>query len=358
MARRPMILPVVGIPAICILANVFLYPQVREEVRRYVATARRVNTTALRDAARRGEAVGSVEASTAASATDADGSGDRASQPTLRPAPTIRAMTPPQAFAWHVLPQEEIDLPAETDAESAKTKGSVESAGVPGPPPASLRTGTADLDPARIIRSPEPAHPQDGMGATGDADRRETRRTTAEIARIPDRSVDEKGANAVTDPADRGSASALAMPTPAVSAAEAGPAKESAEQIRSDYGTESRFAHHSSGASAVQGDGEARDEDSAADPKAADVPPLEAIRWPKRKGGESKAAIPATAVPGVPSSRWDNPQGTSAPRSRSVRRLPPPNRTGGDARERLRSAVEVVEPIPLYPDTGYPAFFP
>lgn len=359
MAGRPIILPVVVIPAICIVANVFLYPQVREEVRRYVAAAHPRNTAVpLPGAPPLSKGDGPVATSTAAPATDADGSGDRASQPTVRPAPTIQAMTPPQAFASHDLPHEGIDLPAETDAESAKAEESAEFSGVAGPPPASLRAGAADLDPARIIRSPEPANFQDGLGVTGGADRREFRQTTSEIARIPDRSVGGKDANAVTGPADGGSTSASAIPAPAVPTPGAGPAKESARESQPDYGKELGFAYDSAGGSAGEGEGEAHDEDGPVGPKAEDFPPLEAIRWPKRNGDGVKATISPTPKSGAPSSRWEKPQGFSVPESRRVRRLPPPDRTGGDASERLRSAVEVVEPIPVYPDTGYPAFLP
>lgn len=353
-----MILPVVVIPAICILANIFLYPQVREGVRRYVAVAHPRNTAApLSDAPPLSKGDGRVATSTAAPATDADVSRDRASQPKVRPAPTIQAM-PPQTFVSHVPPHEGIDLPAETDAELAKAKESAEPPGVAGPPPASLHGSTADLDPARVILSPEHAISPARLEATAGADRKESRPTTAEIARIPPKGGGEKRPDDVAGPADGGFPSASAIPVPAVPTPGAGPAQESALESQSDYGKELRFTYDSAGGSAGQGEGEAHDKDGPVGPKAEDFPPLEAIRWPKRNGDGVKAAISPTPEAGVLSSRWEKPQGFSVPESRLVRRLPTPDRAGRDASERLRSAAEAVEPIPVYPDTGYPALFP
>ncbi|MGQ9915375.1 MAG: hypothetical protein ACUVQQ_13620 [Thermogutta sp.] len=358
MARQPMILPVVVIPAICILANIFLYPQVREGVRRYIATDHPRNTaTPLSDTSPLSKADGLVATSTSAPETDADVSRDRASQPKLHPAPTIQAM-PPQTFLSHVPPHEGIDLPTETDADLAKAKESAEPPGVAGPPPASLRGSTADLDPARVILSSEHAISPARQEAAAGAESKESRQTTAEIARIPPKDGGEKRPDAVASPADGGFPSASSIPAPAVPAPGAGPAKESARESQSDDGKELQFAYDSDGGSAGKGEGEVHDEDGPVGPKAEDFPPLEAIRWPKRNGDGAKATISPTPESGVPTSRWEEPQGFSVPESRRVRRLPPADRAGRDASERLRSAAEAVEPIPVYPDTGYPALFP
>ncbi|NMC20883.1 MAG: hypothetical protein GYA33_10740, partial [Thermogutta sp.] len=89
-----------------------------------------------------------------------------------------------------------------------------------------------------------------------------------------------------------------------------------------------------------------------------DIPPLEPILWPRRKGDATQESTPVAAEPSVPLSRPDDARGASAPVSQRLRRLPPPEPAAGLSHERLRSAAEAIEPIPLYPDTGYPALFP
>ncbi|GAB6186528.1 hypothetical protein [Thermopirellula anaerolimosa] len=86
---------------------------------------------------------------------------------------------------------------------------------------------------------------------------------------------------------------------------------------------------------------------------------MEPIVWPKREGDELRVASPvASEPPGPPPLRPHNPHGESVPDSRRVRRLPPPEPSAAGLQERLRAAAEAVEPIPDYPDTGYPAILP
>lgn len=348
MARRPMILPVILIPAICIIANVFLYPQVREEVSRYVQAVRRphasLNPT---DAVGRDEPVVSAVASESVPPTDLARGNHRRSDPEqARPLPATQAGLPPQTGAS----PEGRAVATASDARLEDSADSAEPNGKAVPPPASLRADSRHLDTAREVLAAPGQTFRDDFPSKAGSSPKASRDTAAEIANIPAEADGEgnpddcaRPGNGGSGPGDSLKQSAIANPADSSStsgSAKAPPAGEDREK-----------------GAAAPGESAIGDPDASTD-ASDDAPPLEPILWPRGKSDGSRINPLAAAEPSAPPSPPHDSRGVGSPESRRVRRLPPPGATAGETHDRLRSAAEAVEPIPLYPDTGYPAFFP
>lgn len=343
-----MILPVVLIPAICITANVFLYPQVREEVRRYVKVGRRPDAPLKPpNPPRPGETVVAAEATVSFPPTDVAHGSNRLSEPEpLGSVPATQTGSRPRTGK----PQDEGDIAAEMNARLEKSAESAEPKGNAVPPPASLRVESAHLDIARDVLAPRNQGFRDDLRATASSDRLESGDTAAEIASIPTDVARQEDPNDVDRPGAGGSGESdslkhSAIANPATSSTTSG----TAEASPTGDGFEVGAAH--------RGDAGSGESGASADAND-DAPPLEPILWPRSKSDGTGGTPLVVAKPSVPPSRPDDSDGASFPESRRVRRLPPPEPVAGDTHHRIRSAAEAVAPIPLYPDTGYPPLFP
>lgn len=342
-----MILPVILIPAICTVANVFLYPQVREEVRRYVQTVRQPHASLNpSDAVGRDEPVVSAAASESVPPPDLARGTHRQSEPEPAcPLPATQAGLPPQngASPDGGAVATASDARLEDSADSAETRDKAV------PPPASLHADSRHLDTAREVLAAPGQTSRDDIPSKAGSSPKVSRDTAAEIANIPAEADGEGNPDDGARPGNGASAGDSLRQPAIANPADSSSASGSAKAPRAGHGREKGAAEP--GESAIG------DSDASAD-GGDDVPPLEPILWPRGKSDGIRTSPLAAAEPSVPPSPPHDSRELGSPESRRVRRLPPPGATAGDTHDRLRSAAEAVEPIPLYPDTGYPPFFP
>ncbi|NMC19625.1 MAG: hypothetical protein GYA33_04325, partial [Thermogutta sp.] len=369
MVRRPTILPVVLIavpvvliPAICILANVLPYLQVREEACRYVGAGRRPNAPAKPpNPPRQDDPIIPVETSASISAQAAASVSAEASAPipptdvVSGPKPASQLALPRSAPAIPGMPRYRIvesqargDVAGGMAARSEKSEESAEPKENAAPLPASLRAGSAHLDTAGGILSPQEQGYRDEFHAKASSDRRTSGDTVAEIGRIP---TGAAGRNEPHDISGFGKGDILkewpiADPATLSTRSETATTGETATSESATTGEAARASPAGDGSevgAAPAGESGSGESDARAG-LSDDIPPLEPILWPRRKGDATQESPPVAAEPSVPLSRPDDPRGASAPVSQRLRRLPPPEPAAGLSHERLRSAAEAIEP--------------
>ncbi len=362
MPPRPILLPMVIVTAICIVASTFLYPQAREDVRRYVQWSRGRDTVTRSCSSTTDETDRSSGISTAKNATDSisrsaedadagmptSGAAGRDSVPSNPPrtAPQTHDATDDTDGSHAAAKQDGPDIAERRDPHGQGRKGTAL-------PTASLQAASPDTGAAGDALSIATGADQEERSEGRSSKRVISPQMAADIAEIP-----AKEANQAEEDKDRhgvaptpaipfpgpGAASETTTDTAVESSGRSGVADQAGTSTEPNNGTRTDTQRESGGATV-------NEEGPAA------LPPLVPVPWPPRGGREAETSRSEAYQTKDSASRSNKPAVEARTRVPKVRRLPPPEPETRPP-NLGKSAVETVEPIPLYPDTGYPAFLP